>query len=291
MPQSWRRYTRLQAGRVHPIPITYREFCKPALTEATPRVGPAQQQRGKTMSNKLEGKTAVITGGTEGIGLASAKLFVKEGAHVFITGRRQKELDEAVNAIGTSVTAVQGDVAKLADLDRLYETVKKKGRIDIVFANAGYGEFASLGNITEEHFDKLFNVNVKGALFTVQKALPLLNDGGSIILTGSVASVKGTPAFWVYGATKAAIRNFVRAWTVELKDRRIRSNVLSPGPTDTPQVTRQPADAIARIVSTIPMGRMGEADEIAKAALFLASDDSSFVTGIELFVDGARAQI
>ena len=240
---------------------------------------------------KLQGKVAVITGGTTGIGLASAKLFVKEGAHVYITGRRRKELDEAVNTIGSSVTGVQGDVAKLADLDRLYETVKKKGRIDIVFANAGYGEFASLGSITEEHFDKLFDVNVKGALFTVQKALPLLNDGGSIILTGSVGSVKGTPAFWVYGATKAAIRNFVRAWTVELKDRRIRSNVLSPGPTDTPILTRQPADAIARIVSTIPMGRMGEPEEIAKAALFLASDDSSFVTGIELFVDGGRAQI
>jgi NAD(P)-dependent dehydrogenase (short-subunit alcohol dehydrogenase family) len=240
---------------------------------------------------RLQGKVAVITGGTTGIGLASAKLFVEEGAYVFITGRRQKELDEAVETIGSNVTGVQGDVANLADLDRLYEAVKKKGRIDIVFANAGYGEFASLGSITEEHFDKLFDVNVKGALFTVQKALPLLNDGGSIILTGSVGSVKGTPGFWVYGATKAAIRNFVRAWTVELKDRRIRSNVLSPGPTDTPQVTRQPADAIARIVSTIPMGRMGEPYEIAKAALFLASDDSSFVTGIELFVDGGRAQI
>jgi NAD(P)-dependent dehydrogenase (short-subunit alcohol dehydrogenase family) len=240
---------------------------------------------------KLQGKVAVITGGTTGIGFASAKLFVEEGAHVFITGRRQEELDAAVKAIGSSVTGVQGDVANLTDLDRLYETVSKMGRIDIVFANAGFGEFASLGNITEEHFDKLFSVNVKGALFTVQKALPLLNDGGSIILTGSVGSVKGTPAFWVYGATKAAIRNFVRAWTVELQDRRIRSNVLSPGPTDTPQVTRQPADAIARIVSTIPMGRMGKPEEIAKAALFLASDDSSFVTGIELFVDGGRAQI
>ena len=196
-----------------------------------------------------------------------------------------------MKTVGSNVTGVQGDVAKLADLDRLYETVKANGRIDIVFANAGLAEFSPLVNITEEHFDKLFNLNVKGALFTVQKALPLLNDGGSIILTGSVAGVKGTPAFGVYGATKAAIRNFVRAWTVELKDRRIRSNVLSPGPTDTAQVTRQPADAIARIVSTIPMGRMGEPDEIAKAALFLASDDSSFVTGIELFVDGGRAQI
>jgi NAD(P)-dependent dehydrogenase (short-subunit alcohol dehydrogenase family) len=240
---------------------------------------------------KLEGKVAVITGGTAGIGLAAAKLFVREGAYVFITGRRQKELDEAVKAIGSKVTGVQGDVAKLADLDRLYEIIKANGRIDIVLANAGLAEFSTLEKITEEHFDKLFNLNVKGALFTVQKALPLLNDGASIILTGSVAGVKGTPAFGVYGATKAAIRNFVRAWTVELKDRRIRSNVLSPGPIDTVQVTRQPEDIIARIVSTIPMGRMGEPDEVAKAALFLASDDSSFVTGIELFVDGGRAQI
>jgi len=243
------------------------------------------------MSKKLEGKIAVITGGSSGIGFATAKLFVDEGAYVFITGRRQKELDEAVKAIGRNVTGVQGDVAKLADVDRLYEIVKANGRIDILFANAGIAEFAALGKITEEHFDKLFNINVKGTLFTVQKALPLLNDGGSIILTGSGGSVKGTPAFGVYGATKAAIRNFVRAWTVELKDRRIRSNVLSPGPTDTPIVDQQPQDAISRIVSTIPMGRMGEPDEIAKAALFLASDDSSFVTGIELFVDGGRAQI
>ena len=240
---------------------------------------------------KLQGKVAVITGGTAGIGLAAAKLFVREGAYVFITGRRQKELDEAVEAIGSNVTGVQGDVAKLADLDRLYEIVKANRRIDIVLANAGLAEFSPLEKITEEHFDKLFNLNVKGALFTVQKALPLLNDGASIILTGSVAGVKGTPAFGVYGATKAAIRNFVRAWTVELKDRRIRSNVLSPGPIDTVQVTRQPEDVIARIVSTIPMGRMGEPDEVAKAALFLASDDSSFVTGIELFVDGGRGQI
>src|SRR5216110_3395043 len=243
-------------------------------------------------TKKLQGKVAVITGGTTGIGLAAARLFVKEGAYVFITGRRQKELDEAVKTIGSNVSGVQGDVAKLADLDRLYETVSKvKGRIDIVFANAGVGEFVPFGAVTEEHFDRLFNINVKGTLFTVQKALPLLNDGGSIILTGSVAGSKGTPAFGVYGATKAAIRNFVRAWTVELKDRRIRSNVLSPGPTDTPIVDQQPQDAIARIVSTIPMGRMGEPHEIAKAALFLASDDSSFVTGIELFVDGGRAQI
>jgi NAD(P)-dependent dehydrogenase (short-subunit alcohol dehydrogenase family) len=196
-----------------------------------------------------------------------------------------------VKAIGSNVCGVQGDVAELADLDRLYETVKAKGRIDIVFANAGLGEFASLEGVTEEHFDKIFNINVKGALFTVQKALPLLDDGASIILTGSVASVKGTPGFSVYGASKAAIRNFVRGWTVELKDRRIRSNVLSPGPVETPLVATQPQDAIARIASTIPMGRMGEPEEVAKAALFLASDDSSFVTGIELFVDGGRAQV
>src|SRR6202789_3803692 len=216
---------------------------------------------------KLKGKIAVITGGTTGIGLAAAKLFVKEGAYVFITGRRQKELDEAVKTIGSNVTGVQGDITKLTDLDRLYETVATKGRIDVVFANAGVAEFAPLGAITEEHFDKLFDINVKGTLFTVQKALPLLNDGGSIILTGSVAGSKGNAAFGVYGATKAALRNFVRAWTVELKDRHIRSNVLSPGPTDTPIIVGQPADAIARIVSTIPMGRMGEPEEIAKAAL------------------------
>ena len=242
-------------------------------------------------NKKLQGKVAVITGGTSGIGLATAKLFVREGAYVFITGRRQKELDAAVQAIGRNVTGVQGDVARLADLDRLYEAVKAKGRIDVVFANAGVAEFAPLGKITEEHFDKLFETNVKGTLFTVQKALPLLNDGGSIILNGSVGSVKGTPAFGVYGATKAALRSFVRTWTSDLKDRHIRSNVVSPGPTDTPIVDGQPEDAIARIVSTIPMGRMGEPDEIAKAALFLASDDSSFVTGIELFVDGGRGQV
>ena len=242
-------------------------------------------------SKKLQGKIAVITGGTSGIGFATAKLFVKEGAYVFITGRREKELDAAVQAIGRNVTGVQGDVARLADLDRLYEAVKTKGRIDVVFANAGVAEFAPLGKITEEHFDKLFDTNVKGTLFTVQKALALMNDDGSIILNGSVASVKGTPAFGVYGATKAALRSFVRTWTSDLKNRHIRSNVVSPGPTDTPIVDGQPEDAIARIVSTIPMGRMGDPDEIAKAALFLASDDSSFVTGIELFVDGGRAQV
>jgi len=241
---------------------------------------------------KLQGKVAVITGGTEGIGLATANLFAKEGAYVFITGRRQKELDEAVKAIGSNVSGVQGDVANLDDLDRLYETVSKvKSRIDIVFANAGVGEFVPFSAVTEEHFDKLFNINVRGALFTVQKALPLLKDGGSIILNGSVASVKGTPAFGVYAASKAAIRSFVRTWTTDLEGRHIRSNVVSPGPINTPLASRQSPDVIARMVSSIPMGRMGEPDEVAKAALFLASDDSSFITGIELFVDGGRAQI
>jgi NAD(P)-dependent dehydrogenase (short-subunit alcohol dehydrogenase family) len=241
---------------------------------------------------RLRGKVAVITGGTTGIGLAAAKLFVAEGAYVFITGRRKKELDDAVHEIGDNVTGVQGDVTSLDDLDHLYETVKARGRIDIVFANAGLAELAPLQGVTEDHFDRIFSINVKAALFTVQKALPLLNDGGSIILTGSVASVKGSPAFAVYGASKAAIRNFVRGWTVDLQDRRIRSNVLSPGPIETPLlVATRSQDAIEKITSTIPMGRLGEPAEVAKAALFLASDDSSFVTGIELFVDGGRAQI
>lgn len=240
---------------------------------------------------KLQGKIAVITGGTAGIGLAAAKLFVAEGAHVVIMGRHRKRLDDAVAELGDHATGVQGDVADLADLDRLYDIVKARGRIDILVANAGVGEFATLESVTEEHFDKIFNTNVRGTLFTVQKALPLLNDGGSVILTGSVASAKGTPAFTVYGASKAAVRNFVRGWTVELKDRRIRCNVLSPGPITTALVAGQPRDAIEKIAATIPMGRMGEPDEVAKAALFLASDDSSFITGIELFVDGGRAQI
>jgi NAD(P)-dependent dehydrogenase (short-subunit alcohol dehydrogenase family) len=240
---------------------------------------------------KLQGKVAVITGGTSGIGFATAKLFVEEGAYVFITGRRQQELNEAVEAIGSNVTGVQGDVCKLDDLDRLYETVKAKGRIDIIFANVGAAGVVPLGEVTEEFYDNIFNTNVKGTLFTVQKALPLLNDGGSIILNGTVASVKGTPGFWVYGASKAALRNFVRAWSVELKDRHIRSNVLSPGPTDAPIVVGQTEETIVGIVDCIPMGRMGEPDEIAKAALFLASDESSFVTGLEIFVDGDRAQI
>src|SRR6201997_581596 len=228
---------------------------------------------------KLHGKVAVVPGGSTGIGFAIAKRFVDEGAFVFITGRRQKELGEAVKAICNSIVGVRGDVSKLQDLDRLCETVKAKGKIDILVANAGIGEFAPLASLTEEHFDKLFDLNVKGTLFTVQKALTLMNDGGSIILIGAVASVKGTATFGTYGATKAAVRNLVRAWTMELKDRRIRANVLSPGPIKTPLVERQPPESIARIVATIPMGRMGEPDEVAKAALFLASDDFKFCHG------------
>ena len=242
--------------------------------------------------SKLQGKVAVITGGTSGMGLATAKRFVAEGAYVFISGRRQAELDAAVQAIGRNVTGVQGDVAKLGDLDRLYAAVKaQQGHVDIVFANAGIGEFLPIGAITEEHFDQTFDVNVKGTLFTVQKALPLMRDGGSIILTGSIASVKGIPAFGIYSASKAAVRSLVRAWTLELKDRKIRANVISPGTIDTPILAPLPKEAIAQIVSAIPMARMGTSEEIASAALFLASDESSFISGIELFVDGGTAQV
>jgi NAD(P)-dependent dehydrogenase (short-subunit alcohol dehydrogenase family) len=254
---------------------------------------------------RLEGKVAVITGGTSGIGLATAQRFVsEEGAYVFVTGRRQSELDAAVKQIGknNNVTGVQGDVSNLADLDRLYATVKEqKGRIDILFANAGIGELAPLGAITEAHFDKTFGINIKGLLFTVQKALPLFQDDGSsdgsIILNASIASSKGIEALSVYSATKAAVRSFARSWTVDLKHRKIRVNAISPGPIDTPGVSElvQDEEQIEQfktsIVSTVPMGRMGSPDEVAKAASFLASDDSSYVTGIELFVDGGMAQI
>jgi len=241
---------------------------------------------------KLEGKIAVITGGSSGIGLATAKRFVAEGAYVFITGRRQTELEAAVKEVGKNVTGVQGDVANLADLDRLYDVVKtEKGHLDVLFANAGVGEWVPMGSITEQQFDKTFGVNVRGTLFSVQKALPLFKDGGSIIMTGSVAGVKGFPSFTVYNATKAAIRSFARSWTTDLKGRNIRTNVLSPGSIDTPILDPLPKEAVAQFVSLIPMGRMGEPDEIAKAAVFLASDDSSYVTGIELFVDGGIAQV
>jgi NAD(P)-dependent dehydrogenase (short-subunit alcohol dehydrogenase family) len=257
----------------------------------------------KEIIKKLEGKVAVITGGSSGIGLATAQRFVDEGAYVFITGRSQSELDAAVKQIGknnSNITGVQGDVSNLEDLDRLYAEVKEqRSRIDVLFANAGIVEFAPLGAITESHFDKIFSVNVKGLLFTVQKALPLFQDGdgGSIILTASVGGSKGDPEMSVYGATKAAIRSFARTWTVELKHRKIRVNAISPGPIDTPifnglaQSEEQIEQFKTSFVSTIPMGRMGSSDEIAKAVSFLASDDSSYVTGIELFVDGGRAQI
>ena len=249
--------------------------------------------------NRLEGKVAVITGGNSGIGLATARRFAEEGAHVFITGRRQNELDAAVRQIGKQATGVQGDVSNLADLDRLYATVKReKGRIDVVFANAGAGDaLAPLGAISEELFDTTFSRNVKGLLFTVQKALPLLLDGGSIILNASIAASKGMPGMSVYSATKAAVRSFARGWTVDLKARKIRVNAISPGPIDTPGVKSlglteaQLEQFKTEILGAVPLARMGRADEIASAALFLASDDSSYVTGIELFVDGGMAQI
>ena len=248
------------------------------------------------ITKRLDGKIAVITGGNSGIGLATAQRFVEEGAYVFISGRRQSELDAAVKQIGkNNVTGVQGDVSNLADLDRLYATVKeKKGHIDILFANAGIIELAPLGSITESHFDKIFNINVKGLLFTVQKALPLFQDGGSIILTASIGGSKGYEGTSPYGATKAAIRSFARSWTVDLKHRKIRVNAISPGPIDTAQqqLSGELGEQLrTNLVNAVPLGRMGNPDEVAKAVSFLASDDSSYVTGIELFVDGGMAQI
>ncbi len=251
------------------------------------------------MSEKLAGKVAVITGGTSGIGLATAKRFVAEGAHVFITGRRKNELDEAVSQIGRNVTGIQSDVAQSAEVDRLYTAVQEqKGTLDIVFANAGTGAFAPLGQITEEHFDKQFNVNVKGLLFSVQKALPLMQRGGSIVLNASIVSIKGNPAFSVYSATKAAVRSFARTWCVDLKERGIRVNAISPGVVPTPGYnislgmnTEQVDQFVEASIGGIPLGRVGTADEIAKAVVFLVSDDSSYVNGIELFVDGGMAQI
>lgn len=241
---------------------------------------------------KLDGKVAVITGATSGMALATAKLFVAEGAYVFITGRRQDKLDEAVASIGSNVTAVQGDGANLDDLDRLYETVKReKGKIDILFASAGQGELGKIGEITEEQFDKTFGLNTRGTLFTVQKALPLFSDGGSILLNGSIAHLKGMPAFSVYAGSKAALRAFVRSWVTDLKDRNIRVNVLSPGSIDTPALDQLGPEAKKYFASQVPRGTIGRSEEIATAALFLASDDSSFVNGVELCVDGGTAQI
>jgi len=250
------------------------------------------------MANRFQDKVVVVTGGTSGIGLATAKAFAAEGASVFVTGRRQDALDAAVKAIGGRVTGVRGDMAQLADIDRLYDAVQQQyAQIDVVFANAGGGEMAPLGAISEEHYEKTFATNVKGVLFTVQKALPLLKDGASVVLTSSTASISGTPAFSVYSATKAAIRNFARNWILDLKDRHIRVNAVSPGVTDTAGLNElfgggeQAEGTKDYLASLIPAGRVGQPEEIAKAVLFLASDDASFVNGVELFVDGGQAQI
>jgi NAD(P)-dependent dehydrogenase (short-subunit alcohol dehydrogenase family) len=246
---------------------------------------------GGTMG-RLEGKVAVITAATSGMALATAKLFVEEGAYVFITGRRQDKLDEAVSTIGGNIAGVQGDASNLNDLDRLYETIKReKGKIDVLFASAGQGEFAKLEEVTEGHFDSIFDLNVRGTLFTVQKALPLLSEGASIILNGSIAGTKGIPAFGVYAASKAAVRSFARTWLVELKDRRIRVNVISPGTIDTPALDPLGAEAKEYFKSLVPRGEIGRPEEIATVAPFLASGDSSFVNGVELFVDGGTNQI
>jgi len=247
---------------------------------------------------KLDGKVALITGGNSGIGLATAKQFVDEGAYVFITGRREPELARAVKEIGRNVTGVQGDVANLGDLDRLYAQIKRQsGKLDIVFANAGVARYAALGAISEEFFDSIFDTNVKGMLFTVQKALPLLPDGASIILNASIAGSKGLATYSVYSATKAAVRSFARTWTTDLKDRRIRVNAVSPGSIDTPAARDLLASSGVgekrkkMIAESVPLGRFGTPDETAKAVVFLASDDASYITGTELFVDGGFAQV
>jgi NAD(P)-dependent dehydrogenase (short-subunit alcohol dehydrogenase family) len=249
-------------------------------------------------AGKLEGKVALITGGNSGIGLATAKQFVNEGAYAFITGRREAELAAAKKQIGKNVTAIQGDVSNLDDLVRLFAQIKKeKGKLDIVFANAGVARYAPLGAITEDFFDSIFDINVKGVLFTVQKALPVLRDGGSIILNASIVASKGLSSNSVYSATKAAVRSFARTWTTDLKDRRIRVNAVSPGPIDTPGLSELLASSETgeqrrkMISTTVPLGRFGRPEEIAKAVVFLASDDASYITGVELFVDGGFAQI
>jgi NAD(P)-dependent dehydrogenase (short-subunit alcohol dehydrogenase family) len=248
--------------------------------------------------DRLKDKVAVVTGGSSGIGLATAKLFAAEGAFVFITGRRQAELQSAASEIGPQTIAIRGDIANLTDLDRMFEQIKiEKGRIDVLFANAGVGEFAALEAITEAHFDKTFDVNVRGTLFTVQKALPFMPKGSSIVLNASIASVKGLPSFSVYAATKAALRSFTRSWVVELKDRQIRVNAVSPGTIPTPAyenlglTQEQMAAFLASQSAATPLGRVGTPDEVARAVLFLASGDSSYVNGVELFVDGGFAQI
>jgi NAD(P)-dependent dehydrogenase (short-subunit alcohol dehydrogenase family) len=245
------------------------------------------------MTGKLEDKVALVTGGSAGIGLGIAKHFSEEGARVFIVGRRQSQLDQAVASIGGDAAAIQGDISNLADLDRVYATVgARAGRIDVLAVNAGVYELATLGEITEEQFDRTFNTDVRGLLFTVQKALPLLSKGSSVILTGSMVSIKGFAACSVYNASKAAVRSFARTWIVDLKGRDIRVNVLSPGYTDTPGLSHFVTDQEkAAMVASVPLGRIGTPDDLGKAAVFLASDDSAYVTGIELFVDGGAAQI
>ncbi|EKK7713391.1 glucose 1-dehydrogenase [Cronobacter dublinensis] len=250
------------------------------------------------MNARFSNNVVIVTGGTSGIGLATAKAFASEGAHVFITGRRQAALDDALRQLGDNVTGVRGDMSQLADIDRLYEAVQQRhSHIDVIFANAGGGEFAPLGAISEAHYQETFDTNVKGVLFTVQKALPLLRDGASVILTSSTAGSTGTPAFSVYGATKAAIRSFARNWILDLKDRHIRVNAVSPGPVNTAGLNElfgggEQAESVKNELNAqIPLGRVGHPDEVAKAVLFLASDDSSFVNGVELFVDGGMAQI
>jgi NAD(P)-dependent dehydrogenase (short-subunit alcohol dehydrogenase family) len=250
------------------------------------------------MSGKLDGKIAVVTGGSTGIGLAIAKEFVAQGAYVFITGRRAAELDVAARDIGKNVTAVQGDVAKLEDLDKLYDTVtKEKGRVDVLVANAGIGEMKPTAEATPEHFDKIFNVNVRGLFFTVQKAIKLLSDGATIVLVASNAQYMGIPSFAAYSATKAAVRTFARSWAAEFKDRGIRVNTLSPGPIDTPIFDTISPDpkvveaAKQHFTSMVPLGRIGRPEEMAKAALFLASSDSSYSTGIDLVADGGLTQL
>lgn len=246
---------------------------------------------------KLKGKIALVTGGATGIGFASAQLFAEEGAKVFITGRRQAELDAAAATIGRNVVAIQCDISKLAELDRLYARIRDEaGRLDIVFANAGGGEFARLGEITEEHFDTTFAINVKGTLFTVQKALPLMGPGGSIVITSSTTGTTGNENFSVYSGSKAAVRNFVRSWILDLKGTGIRVNVLSPGATETPGLkglvpSEHEQGLLDQLAAAIPLGRVGQPREVAQAALFLASDDASFVNGVELFADGGSAQV
>ena len=249
------------------------------------------------MNKQLDGKIALVTGGTSGIGLATAQVLAAQGAQVFITGRRQAELDAAVDAIGAAATGIRADASKLAELDAVYAQIAKQaGRLDILFANAGGGDMQPLGAISEEHFDRIFGTNVRGVVFTVQKALPLLVDGASVILTGSTTSVKGTASFSVYSASKAAVRNFARSWALDLKDRGIRVNVVSPGPVRTPGLGELVPDEHRQglfdaLVAQVPLGRLGEPEEIGKVVAFLGSDAASFINGAELFVDGGMAQI